>query len=90
MTTVLSQKGQLVIPAAVRKQLKLEPGDDLEVTIRDDRSVILERVTKRPNEGLFEALTSIRHLEIEIEIELALPPREVDESREILFQGDGW
>ena len=88
MTTVLSQKGQLVIPAAVRKQLKLEPGDDLEVTIRDDRSVILERVTKRPNEGLFEALTSIRHLEIEIE--LALPPREVDESREILFQGDGW
>ncbi|MFT6182312.1 MAG: AbrB family looped-hinge helix DNA binding protein [Paracoccaceae bacterium] len=86
MTTVLSQKGQVVIPAAVRKQLKLEPGDDLEVTIRDDRSVILERVTKRPNEGLYEALTSIRHLEIE----LALPPREVDESREIPFQGDGW
>jgi len=77
MTTVLSKKGQVVIPAAVRKQLKLEPGDDLEVTIRDDRSVILERITNRTNEGLVDALLSGRGLNLEIPERSRELPRDV-------------
>jgi len=77
MTTVLSQKGQVVIPAAVRKQLNLEPGDDLEVTVRDDRSVILKRVTKRSNEGLVDVLLSGRGLNLEIPERSKELPRDV-------------
>jgi len=35
MTTVLSQKGQLVLPVPVRQQFGLEPGDDFEVAIEE-------------------------------------------------------
>lgn len=41
MTTVISTKGQLVMPAAARKALGLKPGDKLRVTL-EGRSVRLE------------------------------------------------
>ena len=41
MTTVISTKGQLVMPAAARKALGLKPGDRLRVTL-EGRSVRLE------------------------------------------------
>lgn len=49
MTTVISTKGQLVMPAAARKALGLRPGDKLRVTL-EGRSVRLEptRVTRAP------------------------------------------
>lgn len=31
MTTILSQKDQIVLPSAVREQMRLEPGQDFEV-----------------------------------------------------------
>jgi len=36
----LSSKHQLVIPAAVRKQLGLKPGDQLDVQVEGDQAVI--------------------------------------------------
>ncbi len=41
MTTVISTKGQLVMPAAIRKALGLKPGDRLRVTL-EGRSVRFE------------------------------------------------
>jgi len=41
MTTVISTKGQLVMPAAARKALGLKPGDKLRVTL-EGHSVRLE------------------------------------------------
>lgn len=35
MTTVLSTKGQVVLPAAARRKLKLALGERLEVEVRD-------------------------------------------------------
>ena len=56
MTTVLSQKGQIVLPGAVRKRLRLEPGDDFEVNIEDDDTITLRRVTLPANRGLVDLL----------------------------------
>ena len=36
MTTTLSSKGQLVLPPAARRKLKLSPGERLSVELRDD------------------------------------------------------
>ncbi len=36
----LSSKHQLVIPAAVRKQLGLKPGDQLDVQVEGDQAII--------------------------------------------------
>jgi AbrB family looped-hinge helix DNA binding protein len=56
MTTVLSQKGQLVLPVPVRQQLGLEPGDDFEVAIEDEDTITLRRVSHPANRGLVDLL----------------------------------
>lgn len=56
MTTVLSKKGQIVLPSAVREQLHLEPGQDFEVFVDDDDTIVLRRISRRPNEGLIDLL----------------------------------
>jgi len=45
MMTVMSKKGQIVLPAAVRKQLSISPGDDLEEfeRCRDELQLCLQR-----------------------------------------------
>ncbi len=58
MTTVLSQKGQLVLPASVRERLKLRPGDDFEIFIEDGDTILLKRVSSPPNSGLVDLLLS--------------------------------
>ncbi|MEO7412152.1 MAG: AbrB/MazE/SpoVT family DNA-binding domain-containing protein [Opitutaceae bacterium] len=35
MTTILSTKGQIVLPASARRQLRLSPGERLAVEVRD-------------------------------------------------------
>lgn len=47
MRTTIDKAGRLVIPAAVRERLGLEPGTTLEVTV-DEVGVRLERVAPGP------------------------------------------
>jgi AbrB family looped-hinge helix DNA binding protein len=56
MTTVLSQKGQLVLPAPVREQLHLAAGDDFEVFIEDQDTITLRRISSPANHGLVDLL----------------------------------
>jgi AbrB family looped-hinge helix DNA binding protein len=47
MQTTIDKAGRLVIPAAVRERLGLEPGTTLEVTV-DEVGIRLERVAQGP------------------------------------------
>ncbi len=58
MTTVLSQKGQIVLPVSVRESLQLKAGDDFEVIAEDDGTITLRRVSTPPNDGLVDHLLS--------------------------------
>jgi AbrB family looped-hinge helix DNA binding protein len=76
MTTVLSQKGQIVLPSAVRQQMHLEPGQDFEVIIDDEDSILLRRVSRPPNHGLIDLLQTCPY-------PFKLPPRTKDLPRSI-------
>jgi AbrB family looped-hinge helix DNA binding protein len=54
MTTVLSPNGQIALPAPDTKKLNLSPGDNFEVTIEDDETVILRCIAPPANRGLVE------------------------------------
>jgi AbrB family looped-hinge helix DNA binding protein len=43
MTSRVGAKGQVVIPKAIRDQVQLHPGDEVEVGVLDDRVVITAR-----------------------------------------------
>ncbi len=43
MTSRIGQKGQVVIPKALREQVQLHPGDEVEVDAQDDRVIITAR-----------------------------------------------
>ena len=51
MTTVLSQKGQVVLPGPVRAKMHLHAGDDFEVSIEDE-----DTITQPANRGLVDLL----------------------------------
>ena len=76
MTTVLSQKGQIVLPSAVRQQMHLEPGQDFEVIIDDEDTILLRRVSRPPNHGLIDLLQACPY-------PFELPPRANDLPRSI-------
>lgn len=59
----MSTKGQVVIPRAIREELKLKPGDDFEVVRRQDE-VVLRRIGTRPRRKLTEHLKALRGIEI--------------------------
>lgn len=56
MTTVLSKKGQIVLPGPIRERMRLEPGQDFEVYIDDDDTILLRRISRPPNHGLVDHL----------------------------------
>ena len=56
MTTILSQKGQIVLPVPVRQKLHLEPGDDFEVAVEDEDTITLRRISQPANRGLVKLL----------------------------------
>jgi AbrB family looped-hinge helix DNA binding protein len=55
-TTKMSSKGQVIIPEAIRKKMKLKPGDRFVVVGAGD-AVILKSITP-PDMDQFEALLS--------------------------------
>jgi AbrB family looped-hinge helix DNA binding protein len=56
MTTMLSQKGEIGLPAPLREQLHLMPGDDFEVAVEDEETITLRRVSTPANRGLVDLL----------------------------------
>ena len=76
MTTVLSQKGQIVLPSAVREQMHLEPGQDFEVFIDDEDTITLRRISRPPNQGLVEHLLACP-------LPFEVPPRKKDFTKPI-------
>ena len=76
MTTVLSQKGQIVLPSAIREQMQLQPGQDFEVIIDDEDTITLRRINRPPNSGLVDHLLACPY-------PLEIPPRAKDSTRPI-------
>jgi len=73
MTTILSQKGQVVLPGAVRQQMQLKAGDDFEVCVEDDDTITLRRISLPANRGLVDLLLACP-------ASFEIPPRDMDDS----------
>lgn len=76
MTTVLSKKGQIVLPNQVRERMQLKPGQDFEVLIDDEDTILLRRISRPPNHGLVDHLLSCPS-------SFEVPPRSKDSSSPI-------
>jgi len=56
----VSSKGQIVLPASLRKIMGIESGDEL-IVYGDDNSIVLEKIDKKQLEKEFESrVRSIR------------------------------
>jgi len=58
MKTTVSSKGQIVLPAELRREDEIRTGDRFEIERLDAGEYVLRRVTDRPNRGLVKHLTS--------------------------------
>jgi AbrB family looped-hinge helix DNA binding protein len=56
MKTVISSKGQIVLPAAIRQQDGIVAGQEFEVQRIDDGEYLLKRTKRRRNQGLVRLL----------------------------------
>ena len=56
MTTTVSSKGQIVLPAKIRQQDRIEAGQEFEIERIDRGEYLLKRKTRRRNEGLVNLL----------------------------------
>jgi len=56
MKTTVSSKGQVVLPAEIRRQDRIEPGQEFEIERVDRGEYLLRRKTRQPNEGLVDLL----------------------------------
>jgi AbrB family looped-hinge helix DNA binding protein len=56
MITRMSSKGQIVLPAEIRQQDRLEPGQEFEVERLDRGDYRLKQRSKPPNEGVVDWL----------------------------------
>ena len=73
MTTILSKKGQIVLPGPIRRQLHLEAGDDFEILVEDEQTITLRRISHPANHGLVDLLLSCPE-------QFEIPARESDDS----------
>lgn len=78
MTTILSQKGQIVLPGVIRDQLHLQAGDDFEVTVEDEDTITLRRITHPANRGLVDLLLACP-------TSFEVPDREKDDTAPLTF-----
>jgi AbrB family looped-hinge helix DNA binding protein len=56
MKTTVSSKGQIVLPAQIREQDRIEAGQEFEIERLDRGEYRLRRCAPRPNEGLVDWL----------------------------------
>ena len=56
MTTTISSKGQIVLPADIRQQDDIKPGQKFDVERIDRGEYVLKRKARRRNEGLVDWL----------------------------------
>lgn len=56
MRTRVSSKGQVVLPAELRRRDAIEPGDEFEIVSVRRGEYKLKRVKRRPNRGLVDHL----------------------------------
>ena len=56
MKTTVSTKGQIILPAEIRQQDSIEPGQEFEVERIDRGEYRLKRKERRRNEGLVKLL----------------------------------
>lgn len=56
MTTTMSSKGQIVLPAEIRRQDAIQPGQEFDVERIDCGEYVLKRRTRPRNEGLVKLL----------------------------------
>jgi AbrB family looped-hinge helix DNA binding protein len=54
--TAVSTKGQIVIPAEIRQQDEIEPGQEFEIERVDRGEYLLRRLSPPPNQGLLDWL----------------------------------
>jgi AbrB family looped-hinge helix DNA binding protein len=56
MKTIISTKGQIVLPAEIREQDGIKPGEEFEVERVEQGEYMLKRMKRRRNKGLLELL----------------------------------
>ncbi len=80
MTTNIGQRGQLVIPKAIRASRNIEAGDDFEVTVDEDDFdlILLRRIRTQANAGLVDCLRACP-----VKGALARPPRRAEPMRKV-------
>lgn len=66
-TAKLSSKAQIVLPAAIRKRLRIEPGDTLEITA-DDNVILIRKAPDSTADALGACAAELwRNYEKELE-----------------------
>jgi len=61
MKTTVSSKGQIVLPAELRQQDRIEAGQEFEIERLDRGEYRLKRCSAPPNEGVIDWLLSCPH-----------------------------
>ena len=69
MTTCVSSKRQIVPPAKIRRQDRIEPGQEFEIERVDRGEYRLVRRAPRPNEGLVKWLLACPEKEFFVPVE---------------------
>lgn len=58
MRTTVSTKGQIILPAEIRREDDIKPGQEFEIERIDRGQYLLRRMTKPRNKGLVNLLLS--------------------------------
>jgi AbrB family looped-hinge helix DNA binding protein len=69
MTTIVSTKGQIVLPAEIRQQDGIEPGQEFDIERIDCGEYRLVRRLPRPNQGLVDWLLACPEKDFFVAIE---------------------